>query len=133
MSMRAQHLMTDRSKTITYTVDEDNDFRDSTEMLLMAAGIAVLTFSSGRTFFGLQPSKGGCIVLDITPDMLDPAVLIPVGASGNLIILFTPLIDQSNAENAKQLGVAAILRKPVDHVALVALVTSLLEGSRLLF
>ncbi len=132
MSMRAQQLMTDRFKKITYIVDEDNDFRDSTEMLLMAAGIDVLTFSSAKDLAIFNPPSGGCIVLDVMPDTFDLAVLDRLGANGNPIVLFTTFMDQSMVENAKQLGVAAVLRKPAEHVALIALVKSLLESNRLL-
>jgi FixJ family two-component response regulator len=120
----------DLAKTkIAYVVDADNDFRDSIEMLLMAAGIEVQTFSSGEDLLSFNPPRGGCIVLDDKSNLAALKHLIR-NRNGNPIVIFSELVDHSMAEIAKQSGVAAVLRKPIDHVELIALVKALLESNR---
>lgn len=118
--------MTLRDSRIVYIVDDDEDVRDSTQVLLECYGYTVQGFASGRDFLqSVDPAAGICVILDLhMPDISGFQVLDTLQARGNIIpiILFSGRSDAATEEFAHRAGVIALLAKPIDAQKMIALI-----------
>ena len=115
-----------RAGWIVYIVDDDEDVRDSTQVLLESDGFVVQGFASGGDFLaGFDPAAGLCIILDLhMPGVSGFQVLDALQARGNTvpIILFSGRSDFTTEEFASQSGVVGLLAKPVDGETMIELI-----------
>jgi two-component system response regulator FixJ len=115
-----------RAGWIVYIVDDDDDVRDSTQVLLQCDGFEVQGFASGSEFLqGFDEAAGLCIILDLhMPGVSGFQVLDALQARGNTvpIILFSGRSDFTTEEFAYQSGVVALLAKPIDAETMIELI-----------
>ena len=115
-----------RASWIVYVVDDDEDVRDSTQVLLQSDGYEVQGFGSGGDFLeGFDPVAGICIILDLhMPGISGFQVLDALKARGNIvpIILFSGRSDVTTEEFSHHSGVIALLTKPVDAKKMIELI-----------
>jgi two-component system response regulator FixJ len=120
-----------RASWIVYVVDDDEDVRDSTKVLLQCAGFEVQGFASGSAFLqGFDPVAGLCIILDLhMPGISGSQVLDALRVRGNAvpIILFSGRSDFTTEEFSHHSGVIALLAKPVDAKEMIELIESCLS------
>lgn len=105
-----------------FVIDDDEMVRDSLKALLESRNFTVVDFDSGRQFLSAGHATGrACLVLDVhMPDMTGIELLRLLRSRGNAIptILITGRTDLSVQMQAKELGVVALLDKPVSHAVL---------------
>ena len=115
-----------RASWIVYIVDDDDDVRDSTKVLLQCDGFEVQGFASGGDFLqGFDPVAGLCIILDLhMPGISGFQVLDALQARGNTVpvILFSGRSDFTTEEFSSHSGVIALLTKPVDAKKMINLI-----------
>ena len=118
-----------RAGWIVYIVDDDEDVRDSTEVLLQSDGFEVQGFASGGDFLqAFDPDAAICIILDLhMPGVSGFQVLDILQTRGNTvpIILFSGRCDVTTEEFAQQAGVVALLTKPIDAARMIELIEPL--------
>jgi two-component system response regulator FixJ len=118
-----------RGGRVVYIVDDDEDVRDSTEILLQSDGFEVQGFATGGGFLeAFDPDAAICIILDLhMPGVSGFQVLDALKARGNTvpIILFSGRSDFTTEEFASQSGVVALLTKPVDAERMIELIEPL--------
>lgn len=118
--MKAPSVTTNRSKTI-YIVDDDEVVRDSLKVLLEARHFKVEEFASGPEYLKQRRvPANGCLVLDIhMPDMsgLELLQVLRQYRDATPVILITGRRDRTIETQAKQLGVLALLDKPIPYAS----------------
>jgi len=118
-----------RGGLVVYIVDDDDDVRDSTEVLLESDGFEIQGFDSGGAFLqAFDPAAGICIILDLhMPGISGFQVLDALHARGNTvpIILFSGRSDVTTEEFTQQSGVIALLAKPIDAQRMIELIEHL--------
>jgi len=118
-----------RGGRIVYVVDDDEDVRDSTDVLLQSDGFEVQGFASGGDFLqAFDPADAICIILDLhMPGISGFQVLDALKARGNTvpIILFSGRSDFTTEEFASQSCVIALLTKPIDAQRMIELIEPL--------
>lgn len=121
-------------KPAILVIDDDDMVRDSLKALLESRDFVVTDFESGRQF--LQQADdvtAQCLLLDVhMPDMSGPDLLKILRERGNAIpaILITGRRDTATEERARELGVVAVLDKPVRHATLFAAIEQALATPR---
>ncbi len=117
--------MSDRGPVV-YVVDDDNAVRHSLEWLLGDDDFKVLSFSSADAFLeALDPTQPGCLVVDVRmPGMSGLELQKKIKARDiNLpVIIITGHSDRNMAQRARSAGAMDFLEKPLDDMALIALV-----------
>lgn len=111
--------MTTQPRTII-VIDDDEVVRDSLKVLLEARAFRVEDFASGPQFLKQHTGHDGCLVLDIhMPEMSGLEVLKKLRAEHDdtPVILITGRRDRSLEAQAKELGVVALLDKPIPYAA----------------
>ena len=108
-----------QAKTLVRIIDDDEDLRESAEMMLTYAGWKVETFSDAASFLTQDaPSVPGCAVVDIRmPAMSGPelqAEMLRRQISLPIIIL-TGHANVDLAVMTLQAGAFDFLQKPVDE------------------
>jgi FixJ family two-component response regulator len=122
--------MTDRRPTV-FVVDDDEPVRDAIGMLLETVGMSYESFPSAQAFLeAFEPSRGGCLVLDIRmPGMsglelqqklIDMRASIPV-------VFITGHGDVPMAVEAMKRGAVDFIRKPFRDQELLDRVNEALE------
>lgn len=122
--------MTVPGRTV-FVIDDDEMVRDSLKALLESRDYTVVDFESGRQFLAGQNGVGrACLVLDVhMPDMTGIELLRLLRARGESMpaILITGRTDAAVQAQAKDLGVIALLDKPVSHTVLFAAIEQALQ------
>lgn len=107
-----------------YVVDDDAVVRDSLSALLQIRDYTVVEFESARAFLDRVPAgQGGCLMLDMhMPEMTGLELLHKLRKQGDDIatVLITGRNDPTITAQAHDLGVVAVLDKPVAHQTLFA-------------
>jgi CheY-like chemotaxis protein len=114
-------------------VDDEDDIREVAQMSLeMTAGWEVLTASSGADALRIAAAeRPDAILLDVMmPGMDGPATARALRGSGDTagipIILLTAKVQAADRRRFDDLGVAGILAKPFDPMALAGEVSGVL-------
>lgn len=105
-------------------VDDDESVRRSLERLLAAGGMSSVTFASAEEYLAAEPAvRFRCLLLDVhLRGISGPELAAGLAARGATVpIIFLTGSDEEPASAAVAAGhAAAVLRKPVDAVALGA-------------
>ncbi|WP_300302375.1 response regulator [Ferrovibrio sp.] len=114
--------MADSSVPLIYVIDDDDVVRDSLKALLQVRRYAVQDFESGERFLAADPDLSRCcLILDVhMPNMTGIQLLQAMRDRGKVpaTILITGKRDASLQNQANDLGVLALLDKPLSHAAL---------------
>ena len=122
-----------QAKTLVRIVDDDEDLRESAEMMLSYAGWKVATYPDARAFLTEDsPSVPGCAVVDIRmpgmsgpelqAEMLRRAISLP-------IIILTGHANVDLAVMTLKAGAFDFLQKPVDEIVLLETISKACEES----
>jgi len=116
-------LLEPEDMRMVYIIDDDESVRNALDLLMQAVGFECLTFSSAAQFLErVTPSSHDCIILDLYMPGMDGFDLLKAlsdkGVSVPVIVL-TAQDERGTRERARQMGVAAYFRKPVDDQALI--------------
>lgn len=118
--MKAPSMTAKTGKTI-YIVDDDEVVRDSLKVLLEARHFKVEEFASGPEYLKQRRAPtNGCLVLDIhMPEMsgLELLQMLRQHRDATPVILITGRRDRTIETQAKELGVLALLDKPIPHTS----------------
>lgn len=108
-------------------IEDDVSVREAIEVLLQAVGMESQSFGSAEQYLSdFIPGNQDIMVLDLNlPGMsgLDLIKKISLDGLNMQVIVTTAFDDQDSRELCKQYGVIAFLRKPVDGVALIDLLS----------
>jgi two-component system response regulator FixJ len=115
--------MTAKPAARIYVVDDDDVVRDSLKALLEIRGYGVRDFESGADFLSAAPDMAGCcVILDVhMPGMTGVELLRRIRARSPAddpavpAILITGRRDSQIQAQADELGVVALLDKPLSH------------------
>lgn len=122
-----------QAKTLVRIIDDDEDLRESAEMMLTYAGWRVETFADAASFLTQDaPSVPGCAVVDIRmPGMSGPelqAEMLRRQISLPIIIL-TGHANVDLAVMTLKAGAFDFLQKPVDEIVLLETISKACEES----
>lgn len=119
------------NEQLVFIVDDDDDFRDSLEVLFDSVGIETEGFSSADSFLeGYDPSRAACLVLDIRMpgrSGLDLQAELNRRGSRLPILFMTGHGDVPMAVRAMKAGATDFLSKPFSHQDLLDRVQRALE------
>jgi len=108
---------------LVYVIDDDESVRRAFQLLLLAAGFNVRTFSSAKDFLeSISPSDSGLIILDMRmPGItgLDFLKILAPQKTRIKIIAISAFDDAPTKALARELGAVAFFQKPVDGQALI--------------
>jgi two-component system response regulator FixJ len=106
-----------------YVVDDDDDVRDTTALLLKLEGYEVEAFASARSFLeSVSVPYNGCVITDIRMPEMDGVELIAEMRKKSVplpVIVVTAYADVPLAVQAMKLGANDLLVKPFDVAALL--------------
>jgi FixJ family two-component response regulator len=122
------HAADTHPRRLVLVVDDDSRLRESLAGLLRAAGMALLTFSSGEALVGSTAlGEAGCLITDVRmPGMDGWELLRQVSATHPRlpVIFISAFQDQQAFERALAKGAFAFLYKPFDGEELLRTVES---------
>jgi FixJ family two-component response regulator len=113
----------DETKILIYVVDDDASVRMALEMLLISAGMEVLTFKSAEDFFEYEfREENACLIADIKMKGVSGLELQQKLAERGIkipVIFLTAFDSKGSREKARKGGAVGYFRKPVDDQALL--------------
>lgn len=122
-----------QAKTLVRIIDDDEDLRESAEMMLSYAGWKVVTYSNAAEFLSQDsPSVPGCAVVDIrTPGMSRPELQAEMlrRAISLPIIILTEHANVDLAVMTLKASAFDFLQKPVDEIVLLETISKACEES----
>jgi FixJ family two-component response regulator len=108
---------------LVYVIDDDESVRRAFQLLLLAAGFNVRTFSSAKEFIeSISPNDNGLIILDMKmPGItgLDFLKILAPQKTRIKVIAISAFDDVPTKALARELGAVAFFQKPVDGQALI--------------
>lgn len=111
------------SESVVYVVDDDDSVRKGLTRLLRSAGFESRAFGSVEKFLDeVRDEPSTCVLLDITmPHLSGLQVQARLKSKGihMPVIAVSARDDAETARAARELGVHAFFRKPVDDQALI--------------
>lgn len=114
---------TSNADPVVFIVDDDDDVRDGFTRLIRSAGMQARAYASAERFLlELDPSRHGCLLLDLTmPSMTGQLALARLRQMGSLlpVIVVSARDDEMMRAVVRELGAKMFLRKPVDDQALL--------------
>ncbi len=118
--------MTASLPRIVYLIDDDDAVRDSLRILLETYGLTVEDYGSATDFLAERRNfDSACLVVDIhMPGMSGPELIDTLRQRDSLpvAIAITGAGDASLRDRLKQMGVSAVLDKPIhDEVLMQAI------------
>ena len=121
---------------IVFVLDDDDAVRDSLKALLESAGLEVEIFGSGKEFLSdLDPTRGGCLVLDVRmPGLSGLEIQEKLAEKGNAmpVIIITGHGDIPIAVQAMKAGAVDFIEKPFgDDVILESVHRALKHGEQI--
>ena len=122
-----------QSRSRVAIVDDDGLVRAALGDLLAVAGLDVETFSSGAEFLASDHQPPGCLIVDYQmPAMTGLDLVGALRRRGVAVpaILVTGRPDAALRRRAAQLGIAAVLEKPVSGDRLLQFVAAALHDAR---
>ena len=115
--------MPDESKIRIYVVDDDESVRKALTMLFISAGMEIQAFEAAEDLLNRQlKEKKACVISDIKMKGLSGLELKQKLAERGVkipVIFLTAFDSNEIRQQAKQVGAAGYLRKPVDDQALL--------------
>jgi two-component system, LuxR family, response regulator FixJ len=114
-------------------VDDDDLVRAALGNLLAVAGLDVEAFASGPEFLASDRQPPGCLIVDYQmPAMNGLDLVSALRRRGVAVpaILVTGRPDEELRGRAAQLGIAAVLQKPVSGDRLLKFVAAALHDTR---
>ena len=109
-----------------YIIDDDKSVRRSFEILLSSADFEYTSFESAEEFLKFfTPKKNDFLILDIHMPGMNGCDLLNTLKEKNIqipVIIITAFDEAFSRECAKNYGVKAYLRKPIDGEALIDLI-----------
>ena len=115
-------------------VDDEPGMRKALWRLLDSHRMDVQTVESGEAFLATSPASFDCVVLDLVlPAMGGAEIARRIGRlapSVPVVILTGSIEEPEHAPRARELGVHAVLRKPVEAKLLLAAIQSGIESAR---
>jgi len=116
-----------------FIVDDDAAVRESLAALLESAGLQVEAFGSGDAFLAaLDPTRGGCVVLDVRmPGLSGLEIQEKLATKNSLmpVIIMTGHGDLPIAVQAMKAGAIDFIEKPFDDFAIIESVRGALGRS----
>jgi two-component system response regulator FixJ len=115
---------------LVHIVDDDEAVRDSLGFLLECNDIEACNYCSADEFLRTAPADISCLVLDLhMPGTSGLELLKQLRARGSAmpIIVISGRIDPVLGAEVRAAGASAILSKPFDDQALLALIKQALE------
>jgi two-component system, LuxR family, response regulator FixJ len=107
-----------------FVVDDDDDVRDSTTLLLQVEGYEVEAFSSGIAFLeSVAAPYKGCVITDVRMPGMTGVELIAQMRKKSIplpVIVLTAFADVPLAVKAMKLGASDLLMKPFHRDTLLA-------------
>lgn len=122
-----------RQARLVAIVDDDQDLRESIEMLLMTRGVPCRQYASAETFLADPHAfeNLGCLLIDQNfPGLMSGTDLLRhLAADGRLppAILFSARLTERTATEARMAGALAVLDKPVRPAALLSQLSTALS------
>ena len=114
-----------------FIVDDDDAVRDSLRIYLESRGIEVHDFASPDDMLAACGTpREGCLVLDFRLPSMDGLELLRVLRDRDIdlpAVLVTGQTDPRIRIRAKKAGIAALLEKPFDGPALLAIVQEAMD------
>lgn len=111
-----------------FVVDDEESVRESTKVLLEAAGFAAECYSSGDDFLtSADFERGTCLILDLhLPGLsgIDVLARLRKDAPGLSVVLMSGRADERTRKRAMSYGVLAMLDKPIKAKRLIEVVSS---------
>jgi two-component system response regulator TtrR len=115
--------LTGETKTLIYVVDDDASVRNATGMLLISAGMEVLTFKSAEDFLENEvKEENACLIADIKMKGMSGLELQQKLAEKGIkipVMFLTAFDSRESREQAKKSGAVGFFQKPVDDQALL--------------
>ena len=119
-------------KPLIAVVDDDGSLRESTQLLLRAAGYRAETFASARELLDSpRIEETACLILDVRMPGMDGLELQRFlnEAQRQIPIIFITAHATDNAEQrARKAGAVDFLRKPVNDEKLLSAIQTALKG-----
>lgn len=115
-------------------VDDEPGMRKALWRLLCSHGMDVQAFESGESFLAAEPGSFDCVVLDLVLPTMGGAEIARrirgVAPSVPVVILTGSIEETEHGPRARELGVHAVLRKPVEAKRLLATIHSGIQAAR---
>ena len=109
-----------------YIIDDDKSVRRSFELLLSAANYDYKSFEDAEEFLnGFEPNGKDFLILDIHMPGMNGCELLSTLKLKNIfvpVLVITAYDEPFSRECAKNYGVIAYLRKPIDGKSLIDLI-----------
>ncbi len=109
-----------------YIIDDDKSVRRSFELLLSSADYKYSSFESAKEFLdNFNPNGKDVLILDVHMPGMDGCELLSALKLKNIfvpILIITAYDEPFSRECAKDYGVMAYLRKPIDGKTLIDLI-----------
>jgi FixJ family two-component response regulator len=109
-----------------YIIDDDKSVRRSFELLLSSANYDYISFEAAEDFLNdFEPDINDFLILDIQLPKMSGCDLLKALEAKNIfvtVLIVTAFDEPFMRECAKDYGVSAYLRKPIDGRALIDLI-----------
>jgi two-component system, LuxR family, response regulator FixJ len=114
-----------------HIVDDNASFRECLHQALQVAGFATRVYESAEQFLdGLEPSRTGCVILDLRLPGMDGIALLKQLRDSHYdipVIVISGYADVSATVQVMKLGAVDLLQKPLAFPALFALVNKVVR------
>ena len=121
------------SRSVIAVVDDDPSIRRAVARFLASCGLEVTTYSSATAYLDDRHVQPVCLVADVQmPGMSGLDLKQHLASSGrDLPVVFVTADDDPNTHaRALSLGAAGFFRKPVDGVALLEVLATIIALGR---
>jgi FixJ family two-component response regulator len=131
VSMRRQPGATSQAPATVFVVDDDDQLRESLQLLLTTVGLRVEAFASAEAFLDrYRGDRSGCLILDVQmPGMDGLALLERLAAQKSplAVIMLTAYADVHTVVHALKASAFEFLEKPCPARRLIDCVHQALE------
>jgi len=115
---------------VVAVVEDHDGLRVALHRLLRTAGYDTALFNSAEAYLAAQPSMPVCVLVDVRlPGMSGIELQRHLRAQPPVPRIILTTADRSLAEHAVELGVDAMLIKPVTREALLSTIASFLQDA----
>lgn len=122
----------DQAHSVVAVLDDEPKMRQALRRLLTSHGLCVEDYARGHDFLAALPSHPvDCLVLDLhMPEVSGFDVLATLGARpvATPVVVITGHDRPGTEDRVRALGASAFLTKPVDELALLAAIRSVIAA-----